>query len=146
MQCIPYLTSCCCVGAFTQYFPDRFVRKEIHNLEVRCYGHDNGCSWRGKLKDLEVIHPNNSNVNTNGASCAKLMLLQLKLFIALLFLQDHFKQCQFSTEECKFCGLAIHLLEMSTHMANCPKAGKLCPLADLGCTAVQVSQLLNPVY
>ncbi len=37
-----------------QYFPDRFVRKEISNLKVRCYGHDNGCSWTGKLKDYEV--------------------------------------------------------------------------------------------
>ncbi len=74
------------------------------------------------------------------------MCQMLMLFMALLFLQDHFKQCQFSTEECEFCGQAIHLLEMSTHMANCCKAGKLCPLADLGCTAVQVSQLLNPVY
>ncbi len=74
------------------------------------------------------------------------MLVQLKLFMALSFLQDHFKQCQFSTEECEFCGQAIHLLEMSTHMATCPKAGKLCSLADLGCTAVRVSQLLNPVY
>ncbi len=40
---------------FFQYFPDRFVRKEILNLKVKCLGHDNGCGWTGKLKDYEVM-------------------------------------------------------------------------------------------
>ncbi len=98
------------------------MRKEIGNLKVRCYGHDNGCSWTGKLNDYEVTA---SELNQLGVEENDL----------IDHLQDHFKECLFVTKACEFCGHAFHILELTSHMATCPKAGKLCPLMGLGCTA-----------
>ena len=33
----------------TQYFPDRFVKREINNLEVTCQYSEEGCTWEGKF-------------------------------------------------------------------------------------------------
>ena len=33
----------------TQYFPDRFVKREINNLEVTCQYSEEGCTWDGKF-------------------------------------------------------------------------------------------------
>ena len=35
----------------TQYFQDRFVKREINNLEVICPFSKNGCDWEGKFQD-----------------------------------------------------------------------------------------------
>ena len=34
-----------------QYFPDRFVRREILNLPVICLFNEDGCTWEGKLEE-----------------------------------------------------------------------------------------------
>ena len=35
------------------YFPDRFVRREVSNLKVKCINHLAGCPWQGKLADFQ---------------------------------------------------------------------------------------------
>ena len=35
------------------FFPDRFVRKEVSQLGVRCSNHEKGCSWTGLSKELQ---------------------------------------------------------------------------------------------
>ncbi|KAL5487178.1 hypothetical protein EMCRGX_G019750 [Ephydatia muelleri] len=35
------------------YFPDRFVRREVSNLKVKCVNHLAGCPWQGKLTDFQ---------------------------------------------------------------------------------------------
>ena len=37
-----------------QYFPDRFVRREIQNLPVVCSHSNRGCDWEGKFSEFEV--------------------------------------------------------------------------------------------
>lgn len=37
-----------------QTFPDNACRREILNLDVYCTNAANGCSWVGKLKQLDV--------------------------------------------------------------------------------------------
>ena len=37
----------------TQYFPDRFVRKEIKNLVTICPFSEMGCNWEGKFEDYQ---------------------------------------------------------------------------------------------
>lgn len=37
-----------------QFFPDRFVRREILNFKVICTNHSLGCLWEGLLSDYEV--------------------------------------------------------------------------------------------
>ena len=54
---IPYLHSfishkhdmCACTHIIMQYFPDRFVRREINNLDVTCPFAKDGCNWEGKF-------------------------------------------------------------------------------------------------
>lgn len=36
-----------------QFFPDRFVRKEIAKFLVRCVNHEKGCGWRGLVSKLQ---------------------------------------------------------------------------------------------
>ena len=39
-----------------QYFPDRFVKREISNLEVMCVFSDEGCKWEGKFNEDYFHH------------------------------------------------------------------------------------------
>jgi hypothetical protein len=39
-----------------QYFPDRFVKKEISNLEVICIFSEDGCNWEGKFNEDYFHH------------------------------------------------------------------------------------------
>ena len=41
----------------TQYFADRFVRKEILSYDVMCLHLEKGCTWRGKFAEFEVCTP-----------------------------------------------------------------------------------------
>ena len=55
VSCIGHVTSChLCVCNFhtIQYFPDRFVRREIQGLEVKCKYLSEGCTWEGTYGDL----------------------------------------------------------------------------------------------
>ena len=36
-----------------QYFPDRFVKREINSLEMICEYHHDGCFWEGKFAEYE---------------------------------------------------------------------------------------------
>ena len=35
----------------SQYFPDRYIRREINNLEVVCPNSEAGCDWEGKFQE-----------------------------------------------------------------------------------------------
>ncbi|XP_015750037.1 PREDICTED: TNF receptor-associated factor 6-like [Acropora digitifera] len=37
-----------------EVFPDMLIRREINTLEVHCTFVDDGCIWRGEVKNLEV--------------------------------------------------------------------------------------------
>ena len=39
---------------FLQSFVDRFVVREIQNIQVACLNKRDGCCWEGELKLLEV--------------------------------------------------------------------------------------------
>ena len=39
-----------------QYFPDRFVKREISNLEVMCIFSEDGCNWEGKFNEDYFHH------------------------------------------------------------------------------------------
>lgn len=41
------------INCTLQYFPDRFVRKEVNKLPIRCPNTDKGCLWNGVLGELE---------------------------------------------------------------------------------------------
>ena len=39
---------------FWQYFPDKFVRRDINALEMVCVYSAKGCDWEGTFAKLEV--------------------------------------------------------------------------------------------
>lgn len=47
-----HVTSCHMYCVHIQYFPDRFVRREIQALEVKCKFQYEGCGWEGTYGDL----------------------------------------------------------------------------------------------
>jgi hypothetical protein len=57
-ECIPVSGNCCycndvCVYLL-QYFPDKFVRRDIDALEMVCVYAEKGCDWEGTFAKLEV--------------------------------------------------------------------------------------------
>jgi len=37
-----------------QVFPDMFTRREVQSFVVHCTFMDDGCSWKGEIRNLEV--------------------------------------------------------------------------------------------
>lgn len=37
-----------------QVFPDMFTRREVQSFVVHCTFVDDGCSWKGEIRNLEV--------------------------------------------------------------------------------------------
>ena len=37
-----------------QLFHDNFAKREVLSLRVSCHGDDEGCNWKGELRELEV--------------------------------------------------------------------------------------------
>ena len=47
-----------------KYFPDRFVKREISNMEVICIHFEAGCNWQGKFNEFEK-HVSNCDFATS---------------------------------------------------------------------------------
>ncbi len=91
---------------------------------------DNGCSWTREFKAYEV-------------TVSELDQLCVEKNDFSLVLQVHYKQYDFDTKECDFCGHAFPILELASHVAA---SHKLCPLVGLGCTAGRVRHNTSPFY
>ena len=70
-----------------QYFPDRFVRREINNLEVRCSFHEAGCRWEGKFQHY---HQHLSKCEFRSSLCPLSALGCSETFMSKSELQEHF--------------------------------------------------------
>lgn len=46
---------------FFQAFPDNAARREVENLPAVCF--NEGCSWKGSIKDYEVVFLNISFID-----------------------------------------------------------------------------------
>ena len=42
------------IVADLQVFPDMFTRREVQSFVVHCTFMDDGCSWKGEIRNLEV--------------------------------------------------------------------------------------------
>ena len=43
-----------------QVFPDNFIKREVLALKINCLAKNEGCNWKGDVRDLEVN--NNTHV------------------------------------------------------------------------------------
>ena len=109
---------------FTQYYPDRFVKKEIDNLEVKCEYLNNGCHWTGKfqgyhqhIKGCEFQAP--SDVQPFNCTVSPTSSLN----------------GQPPNIQCNNCCESVPSCEFDVHQEKCLvlSQGKQCPLYPLGC-------------
>ena len=57
---------------FNQVFPDNFMKREVLALKVNCLAKNEGCNWKGDVRDLEV----NNNEKT-GSYCILIQCVHL---------------------------------------------------------------------
>ena len=113
-----------------QYFPDRFIRREINNLEVICPFYEAGCDWEGKFQEYQQNHIKHCNFHPTTMEKSYL----------------HHFSCTVSPEHslsgipthmyCDVCHESVPLCEVEVHRENCmlQHQGKQCPLKAVGCT------------
>ena len=113
-----------------QYFQDRFIRREINNLEVICPFSETGCHWEGKFQEYQQNHIKHCNFHPTPMEKSYL----------------HHFSCTVSPEHslsgisthmlCDVCHELVPLCEVEVHRENCMllQQGKQCPLKALGCT------------
>jgi len=81
-----------------QVYPDRAARREISELIVHCPYVDNGCQWKGKLKEMEehALQCSFKGVKCPHNGCeASIMTSQLEV---------HVQECEYRQATCKYCG------------------------------------------
>ena len=109
---------------FLQYYPDRFAKKEIDNLEVKCEYLNSGCHWTGKfqgyhqhIKGCEFQTP--SDVQPFNCTVSPTSSLN----------------GQPPDIQCNNCAALVRSCEFEAHQEKCLvlSQGKQCPLYPLGC-------------
>ena len=81
-----------------QVYPDRAARREISELIVHCPYVDNGCPWKGKLKEMEehALQCSFKGVKCPHNGC--------EAWILTSQLEAHVKECEYRQATCKYCG------------------------------------------
>lgn len=102
-------------------FPDNACRREILNLEVGCNYMAGGCSWVGRLKDVENHHKTCEHRETQCKQCG-----QYVQHLTLAGHQD--KECPMRPEKCTHCSKNVPHQQMEDHIQKkCPDVLHVCP-------------------
>ena len=75
-----------------QYFPDRFIRKEIRSLEICCTYSSQGCNWEGVFSELEKHLKTCLAVSYDCEFCGKNLTKDQ--------IEEHKAKCQDSVQPC----------------------------------------------
>ena len=113
---------------------DKFFKRRVHELKVRCSNKNLGCEWVGELGDLDR-HLSQSTVE---GEC------QFVTVACPYSCGDGFQRCQLEGHKandcpdrpftCQYCGHeATYIAEASDHWAVCTKYPVYCPNKNLGC-------------
>jgi TNF receptor-associated factor 4 len=138
------------------FFPDKHINRKIKSLQVYCNNKDDGCQWKGDLKDIED-HLQECPYQLVSCSNDCGMNLQRR------HLQNHLEndcpkrliKCQYCNEEGRHqvitgdhlgvcpeyptrctnegCGQLIPRHQMPSHKASCPKEMISCGYRSVGC-------------
>uniref|UniRef100_A0AC35EU43 Uncharacterized protein n=1 Tax=Panagrolaimus sp. PS1159 TaxID=55785 RepID=A0AC35EU43_9BILA len=134
---------------------DKEFHHRIQRLSVQCPFFDNGCEWKGELKELEghalscekadiicpngcgTIYPKSEEFKHLEIECSKKVQLcpNCSKSITVKSLKGHLKICPEAIIDCpNSCGLLQKPRnEISQHLSECPKAGSGCPFSEFGC-------------
>ena len=117
-----------------QYHLDRFVQREISDLDVICPFSQHGCIWEGKLHRYDQ-HVTLECAYRPQSRCQKLDLPAAVLpFIATASRPSSPMKTE-RREFCDVCSEAVRVCELQTHKENCMllHQGKQCPFYPFSC-------------
>ncbi|XP_067057973.1 TNF receptor-associated factor 2-like isoform X3 [Acropora muricata] len=148
-----------------EVFPDMFTRREVQSFVVHCTFVDDGCSWKGEIRNLEV---HTSNCEYVKVSCVH---TGCGAMVKKAFLPEHLKaDCVFRLVTCELCNAQLVFNKLTEHQekecraypVSCDKCskegiprGKLtdhqnpilgdcegiqgpCPFSQIGCSKTEV--------
>ena len=149
----------CRVGLADNYYPDQRADREIKFLQVYCNNKDDGCQWKGDLKDIEDHLQECPDQLVSCSNDCGMDSLQRR------HLQNHLEndcpkrliKCQYCNKEGRHqvitgdhlgvcpeyptrctnegCGRLIPCQQMPSHKASCPKEIIYCGYRSVGCNA-----------
>ena len=97
------------------------VRNYLNKMYMRCKNNNEGCQWKGQLKDL------NEHINNQ---CKKQKIkcenIGCKLMIKREDIKEHLKQCGFKEILCPDCGVKLIREQIEYHRTKCPKLKMEC--------------------
>ena len=107
-----------------KYFPDRFVKREIANMEVICVYFEAGCNWQGKFKEFEK-HVSNCDFATLSCKYCNQSVRRDQLDVHLRLCPCIPKQCPLAEFGCG--GSLMTQQKMEKHMKEslCEHLGQL---------------------
>lgn len=107
-----------------QYFPDRSVKKEIDDLEVKCASCSHGCNWTGKFQQYQL----------HVQGCEFQAPHDVQRFICTVSAPNS-PIGPPSDIQCDNCYAFIRSCEFAVHQERCLalSQGRQCPLLTLGC-------------
>ena len=80
-----------------QFFPDRFVRREILGFELYCSNQPQGCTWEGTVATLEVYtctYNYNLDSKTVYVVCISLVYVHVCIVLSLYMYLHVFYACE----------------------------------------------------
>lgn len=99
-------------------FPDNAARREVESLPAVC--NNNGCSWRGTIKEYETTHE---------GKCP-FMLVPCPACKQLIRLSDkdwhNERECPERKLNCRYCKLSFYFPDIKAHDEICPKFPMTC--------------------
>jgi len=106
-----------------QVFLDRFVEREIQSLTLHCVNQEQGCEWKGELRNREVHDAVCEYVKVPcvHSDCGEL--------VTRAKLAEHLEQaCQYRMVTCQYCQAPIVFAVMKKHQeTQCPSVLIVCP-------------------
>ena len=122
-------------------FLDNFIKREILSLQVHCYNKEEGCNWKGEVKNLET---HNSECNYLKVPCSQVGCeVKVKKFL----LTEHESQCYYRIVNCDFCKYEIILNNLETHHNNdCTSFPIQCIKCDTFIQRQKLKEHQNPSF
>ncbi|CAI4230441.1 unnamed protein product [Auanema sp. JU1783] len=93
--------------------------QRIQQLGVICTYNDNGCEWKGTLKQLET--------HVKSCSFREELCSNCRRKIPKLLFKEHSKKCTTTVQKCEFCGSSYRSSDIDRHLRICTKVIMSCP-------------------
>ena len=125
-----------------QYYGDidKRVENKVAILNSRCPLSGEGCSWEGKLRQIEE----------HLEECLKVRVeCQLEFGIPIeikIYEQDNRVVCPLKMKKCDYCKQKVQANEENRHKGKCqrhPDTEVPCPYKELGCEAIVLRKNMN---